>query len=146
MRISRGKKPVSKTKDPLIDWPRIRKMSDAAIRRSIAENPDAAPDMTDELKTPGRFRRIVGAMRARELVGWRERNRLTQEAAGAALGLTKRAIQKYEAGQDPIPRTVALACAAVELDGEFAAAASEKRRLDPKTLRHRIAVLTGSAE
>ena len=51
---------------------------------------------------------------------WRKRLSLTQEEAAAALGISTSMISNYEAGEirstdhpAPIPKTVALACAAV---------------------------------
>lgn len=45
---------------------------------------------------------------------WRRRLGITQQAAADALGTTRRAIVMWEAGDRPISRTLALACAAVE--------------------------------
>lgn len=53
-------------------------------------------------------------MTPQDFKGWRERLGLSQQEAGEALGTTKRAVQMWEAGDRPISRTVALACAAVE--------------------------------
>jgi transcriptional regulator with XRE-family HTH domain len=57
------------------------------------------------------------------LRAWRTRHGLTQTKAGIALGLSLRAIQNYEHGARLVPRSIALACAALELgleayDGE----------------------------
>lgn len=41
---------------------------------------------------------------------WRERHSLTTEDAAKALGLSKRMVAYYEAGEKPIPKHVALAC------------------------------------
>jgi DNA-binding transcriptional regulator YiaG len=40
---------------------------------------------------------------------WRSRFELTQEQAGAALGFSRRQIQVWEAGEDPVPDHVTLA-------------------------------------
>lgn len=48
-----------------------------------------------------------------EFKRWREHLGLSQQQAGESLGATKRAVQLWEAGDRPISRTVALACAAV---------------------------------
>lgn len=52
-------------------------------------------------------------MTPQDLKDWRARLDLTQKAAADALGTTVRAVQMWEAGDRPISRTVALACAAV---------------------------------
>lgn len=52
-------------------------------------------------------------MTAAELKSWRLRLGLSQRAAAEALGVSLRMYQYYEAGQMAIPKTVALACAAV---------------------------------
>ena len=44
------------------------------------------------------------------------RNRLTRQAAAAALGRSLRMIQNYVEGDQPIPRVVALACRGYEAD------------------------------
>ncbi len=49
-----------------------------------------------------------------EFKNWRDALELTQQEAADALGATKRAVQMWEAGDRPISRTVALACAAVQ--------------------------------
>ncbi len=41
---------------------------------------------------------------------WRGRFGLTLDAAAAALGLSRRTVAYYEAGEKPIPKAVALAC------------------------------------
>lgn len=47
------------------------------------------------------------------LKSWRHELRLSQRAAAEALGVSERQFRYYEAGEYPIPRTVALACAAL---------------------------------
>jgi transcriptional regulator with XRE-family HTH domain len=49
------------------------------------------------------------------LKDWRKRLGLSQRGAADALGLSFRAYQNYESGFRPIPKPVALACAAVAL-------------------------------
>ena len=46
---------------------------------------------------------------------WRERKAYTLEGAARALGISRRMAAYYEAGERPIPRTVALATQALEL-------------------------------
>lgn len=52
-------------------------------------------------------------MTAAILKSWRLRLGLSQKAAAEALGVSLRMLQYYESGDMPIPKTVALACAAV---------------------------------
>jgi transcriptional regulator with XRE-family HTH domain len=44
---------------------------------------------------------------------WRQRNGLTKVAAAEALGLHHNTVARYESGELEIPRSVALACAAI---------------------------------
>jgi DNA-binding XRE family transcriptional regulator len=59
-------------------------------------------------------------MTNQEIKLWRDAMDMTQEQAAAALGVTKRGYQLYEAGHRPdgrpvvIPRSIALACAAIQ--------------------------------
>jgi len=46
---------------------------------------------------------------------WRERLGLNTVQAAKALGCSRTTIQAYEAGRSPIPRYVALACAALAM-------------------------------
>lgn len=48
------------------------------------------------------------------MIDWRSRLKLSQIAAGQVLGLHRRTIQEYEAGNLTIPRVVSLACKQVE--------------------------------
>ena len=54
---------------------------------------------------------------------WRERCAYTLEGAARALGISRRMAAYYEAGERPIPRTVALATQALELIEQPGAAA-----------------------
>ena len=54
---------------------------------------------------------------------WRERRAYTLEGAARALGISRRMAAYYEAGERPIPRTVALATQALELIEQPGAAA-----------------------
>jgi hypothetical protein len=47
---------------------------------------------------------------------WRERKAYTLDNAAAALGLSRRMVAYYEQGKKPIPRVVALATRALELE------------------------------
>lgn len=48
-----------------------------------------------------------------EFKNWRKSVKLKQQDVADALGTTIRAVQMWEAGDRPISRTVALACAAI---------------------------------
>lgn len=66
---------------------------------------------------------MIENMNSKQFRVWRRRLDLNQAEAGRRLGLSSRTIQLYEAGAWPVPRAVALACAALELglsayDGE----------------------------
>ncbi|NUB29744.1 helix-turn-helix domain-containing protein [Azospirillum brasilense] len=52
-------------------------------------------------------------MTADEFKTWRKGLDLTQQEAADAIGITKRSVQLYEAGTQPVSRTIALACAAI---------------------------------
>lgn len=52
-------------------------------------------------------------MTAEELIQWRKRLRLSQAKAAEMLGCSRRGLQQWEAGQHPIPKSIALAVAAV---------------------------------
>ncbi|PWC81263.1 hypothetical protein TSH64_01070 [Azospirillum sp. TSH64] len=52
-------------------------------------------------------------MTGADFLAWRKAQGMTQGDAGDRLGVTRRTVQLYEAGEQPIPRTVALACRAI---------------------------------
>ncbi|MDQ2803683.1 MAG: helix-turn-helix transcriptional regulator [Pseudomonadota bacterium] len=62
-------------------------------------------------------------MTAAAFRGWRERQAYTLAGAARALGISRRMAAYYEAGERPIPRTVALATRALELMEQPGAAA-----------------------
>lgn len=59
---------------------------------------------------------MLQIMTAKELRNWRLRLRLSQARAAEILGCSRRAIQNWEKGSNKIPKTVALAIAAVQFD------------------------------
>lgn len=69
--------------------------------------PNAYPESAH--LTSVHFARIDWAMTALQFARWRERMGFTQEEAGAALGKSRRIVQKWEANS-PIPFVVELAC------------------------------------
>lgn len=52
-------------------------------------------------------------MTPEQLKSWRKALGLSQQSASEALGIGRRTVQDYEKGVYQIPRTVALACAAL---------------------------------
>jgi DNA-binding XRE family transcriptional regulator len=54
-----------------------------------------------------------GSMTPADLFAWRQRLALTQAKAASELGCGRRSMVIWEQGQRPIPRYIALACAAV---------------------------------
>jgi hypothetical protein len=52
-------------------------------------------------------------MSAKDFRAWRDRNRLTLDAAASELGVSRRMLAYYEEGKRPVPRVVALATQAV---------------------------------
>lgn len=52
-------------------------------------------------------------MKPTTLIAFRKGRKLTQTACAKALGVGRRSLIRYEAGEKPIPVTVALACAAL---------------------------------
>lgn len=103
-----------------VDWDRVDAMTDEDIARQIAENPDAAPDQTEFLEGVAGRRRLAAAARAvRDVMtadgfaAWRKSLKLTQMEAAAELGISRRTVQNYESGAEAVPRTIALAAAAL---------------------------------
>jgi len=55
-------------------------------------------------------------MTAEELLQWRKRHKLSQQRAADMLGCSRRGIQQWEKGMYPIPKTIALAIAAIQFN------------------------------
>lgn len=55
-------------------------------------------------------------MNAKELIAWRKKRKLSQAKAAALIGCSRRGLQLWESGVNPIPKTVALAIAALNFD------------------------------
>lgn len=55
-------------------------------------------------------------MTPKELIAWRKRLKISQARAAELLGCSRRGIQLWEAGTNPIPKTIALAIAAIQFD------------------------------
>lgn len=56
------------------------------------------------------------AMRREEFEAWLERHKLSLTRAGETLGLSRRMVTYYKTGEKIIPRTVMLACKAVDYE------------------------------
>ena len=55
-------------------------------------------------------------MTADELLDWRKTSRLFQSKASELIGCSVRGLQKWEYGENAIPKSIALAIAAVQFD------------------------------
>ena len=55
-------------------------------------------------------------MEAEELIEWRKRLNLTQTKAAELIGCSRRGLQKWEKGESPIPKNIALAVAAISFN------------------------------
>lgn len=49
-----------------------------------------------------------------ELIAWRKKNRLPQTKTARILGCPRHGIRNWETGKNPVPKTIALAIAAVQ--------------------------------
>lgn len=53
-------------------------------------------------------------MNSKELRDWRKQHKLSQAAAARLIGCSRRGLQQWEKGVNPIPKNIALAIAAVQ--------------------------------
>ncbi len=88
------------------DWRRLDALSDKAIGRAIAQDPDAAPAMSRALRR-GAFRRVAPRSGEIDVVAIRARTGLSQRAFAERFGLDPRAIQDWEQGRRKPTRSVA---------------------------------------
>lgn len=88
------------------DWKRLDALSDAAIARAIADDPDAAPDMSAALRRR-LLRKIDPRDGAVDVVAIRARTGLSQRAFAERFGLDARAVQDWEQGRRKPARAVA---------------------------------------
>lgn len=80
------------------DWRALESMSDEEIRRQIAENPDAAPDLSDprvRLAFRLRSRHLPTSYRVRLL---RRALKMTRAEFADAYGIPERTLQAWEQG------------------------------------------------
>ncbi len=89
-----------------IDWKRIDAMTDEDIARQIAENPDAAPDMSD---APPEAVHVVHPPGGVNVRGIRAKLDLTQAEFAARFGLSLGTLRDWEQGRkqpEPATRTL----------------------------------------
>lgn len=106
------------TKPIVRKYPSLRELADPATFRSARVGEWGASVQwagRDDLELAAdnlRARAIeqAGGTSHELLYEWMARNRLTLDAAAAALGLSRRMLAYYKSGEKPVPRTVALAC------------------------------------
>ena len=87
-------------------WRRLDALTDKAIGRAIVADPDAAPDMSDELRR-GAFRTVDPRSGELDVVAIRARTGLSQRAFAERFGLDPRAVQDWEQGRRRPTRAVA---------------------------------------
>jgi putative transcriptional regulator len=122
---------VRPTKDDLAkarrktDWRRLDALSDKAIARAIAADPDAAPDMSGELRR-GAFRRVDPRSRDVDVVAIRARAGLSQRAFAERFGLDPRAVQDWEQGRRKPTRAAASYLRVIDKAPDAVAAALEE--------------------
>ena len=106
------------------DWRRLDALTDKAIRRAIADDPDAAPDMTRTLRR-GAFRRVDPRSGEVDVVAIRARTGLSQRAFADRFGLDPRAVQDWEQGRRKPTRSVASYLRVIDKAPDVVAAALE---------------------
>lgn len=87
------------------DWRRLDALTDEAIGRAIADDPDAAPELTGELRERA-FRRVDPRSGEIDVVAIRARTGLSQRAFAERFGLDARAVQDWEQGRRKPTRSV----------------------------------------
>ena len=87
------------------DWRRLDALTDKAIGRAIAADPDAAPDMSAALRR-GAFRTVDPRSGEVDVVAIRARTGLSQRAFAKRFGLDPRAVQDWEQGRRKPTRSV----------------------------------------
>lgn len=55
-------------------------------------------------------------MTPKELIAWRKRMKLSQAKAAELIGCSRRGLQLWESGANPIPKSIALAIAAIQFN------------------------------
>jgi len=107
------------------DWRRLDALTDKAIDRAVAADPDAAPDMSRALRR-GAFRRVDPRSGAVDVVAIRARIGLSQRAFADRFGLDPRAVQDWEQGRRKPTRSVASYLRVIDKAPDVVAAALEE--------------------
>ncbi len=107
------------------DWRRLDALTEKAIDRAIADDPDAAPDLSGELRR-GAFRRRDPRSGEIDVVAIRARTGLSQRAFAERFGLDPRAVQDWEQGRRKPTRSVASYLRVIDKAPELVAAALEE--------------------
>ena len=107
------------------DWRRLDALTDKAIDRAITDDPDAAPDLSSELRR-GAFRSRDPRSGEIDVVAIRARTGLSQRAFAERFGLDPRAVQDWEQGRRKPTRSVASYLRVIDKAPELVAAALEE--------------------
>jgi len=107
------------------DWRRLDALSDKEIDRAIADDTDAAPDLSGELRR-GAFRRVDPRSGDIDVVAIRARTGLSQRAFAERFGLDPRAVQDWEQGRRKPTRSVASYLRVIDKAPDMVAAALEE--------------------
>lgn len=107
------------------DWRRLDALTDKAIRRAVAADPDAAPDMSAALRR-GAFRTLDPRSGEIDVVAIRARTGLSQRAFAERFGLDPRAVQDWEQGRRKPTRSVASYLRVIDKAPDMVAAALEE--------------------
>lgn len=105
------------------DWRRLDALTDTAIDHAIVDDPDAAPDLSGEIRR-GAFRRPRSG--EIDVVAIRARTGLSQRAFAERFGLEPRAVQDWEQGRRKPTRSVASYLRVIDKAPELVAAALEE--------------------
>ena len=123
--------PVKPSKDDVAkarrktNWRRLDALTDKSIGRAIAADPDAAPDMSDELRR-GALRTVDPRSGEVDVVAIRARTGLSQRAFAERFGLDPRAVQDWEQGRRRPTRAVASYLRVIDRAPDAVAAALEE--------------------
>lgn len=107
------------------DWRRLDSLDDKAIDRTVADDPDAAPDMSGELRR-GAFRKVDPRGGEIDAVAIRARTGLSQRAFAERFGLDPRAVQDWEQGRRRPTRSVASYLRVIDKAPDMVAAALDE--------------------
>ena len=83
----------------------------------------------------------TGGIGHERMVEWMHRNRLKQQEAADAIGISRRMLNYYISGAKPIPRTVWLACRGFDLDRNASQAVHHDSGQDQLEVRRSLALI-----